>query len=60
MSLHQAYCASCKNSINQCRLKVKATVLKDPTTTDTLANLIPASKAEEALVRKAGSKVTVY
>ena len=40
------------------RLKVKATVLKDPTTTDTLANLIPASKAEEALVKKAGSKVS--
>ena len=37
---------------------MKATVLKDPTATDTLANLIPASKAEEALVRKAGSKVS--
>ena len=39
------------------RLKLKATALKDPTTADALANLIPASKAEEALVRKAGSKV---
>ena len=42
-----------------CRLKMKATVLKDPTATDTLANLIPASKAEEALVKKAGSKVNL-
>ena len=41
-----------------CRLKVKATALKDPTAADTLANLIPASKAEEALVKKAGSKVS--
>ena len=41
------------------RLKLKATVLKDPTAADALANLIPASKAEEALVRKAGSKVSV-
>ena len=32
-------------------------MLKDPTTADALANLIPASKAEEALVTKAGSKV---
>ena len=39
------------------RLRLKATVLKDPTTADALANLIPASKAEEALVKKAGSKV---
>ena len=38
---------------------MKATVLKDPTATDTLANLIPASKAEGALVKKAGSKVNL-
>ena len=36
---------------------MKASALKDPTAVDTLATLIPASKAEEALVRKAGSKV---
>ncbi|DBA83022.1 hypothetical protein WJX77_004136 [Trebouxia sp. C0004] len=41
------------------KLKVKASVLKDPTATDTLANLIPTSRAEEALVRKAGSKGVV-
>ena len=40
------------------RLRVKATALKDPTTADALASLIPASKAEEALVKKAGSKVS--
>ena len=37
---------------------MKATALKDPTTADALASLIPASKAEEALVKKAGSKVS--
>lgn len=41
------------------KLKIKASVLKDPTATDTLAKLIPASRAEEALVKKAGSKGVV-
>lgn len=41
------------------KLRVKATALKDPTTADALASLIPASKAEEALVKKAGSKGVV-
>ncbi len=43
--------------LEQYRLKIKASALKDPTATDTLSNLIPTSRAEEALVRKAGSKV---
>ena len=40
------------------RLKLKAIALKDPTTADALASLIPASKAEEALDKKAVSNVS--